>query len=170
MHSKKGFTLIELMIVVAIIGILAAIAIPQYIKYIKRSRTGNGVDHARMICMALTDWYSAPNMADGDATFAVPPVTTLGKDNIPFYAAPPAQSHFPSEGDWILNGDAYYNFAVNMANPSDPVITATSRNGPGDPAVYGDTVQAGGTSIVLTVPSNSLSGCKTNVELVSTAY
>ena len=47
--QRKGFTLIELMIVVAILGILAAVAIPAFLKYIKRSKTSEAAAVTRMI-------------------------------------------------------------------------------------------------------------------------
>ena len=46
MNAQKGFTLIELMIVVAIIGILAAIAIPQYQNYIAKSQVSRVMSEA----------------------------------------------------------------------------------------------------------------------------
>ena len=48
-NTAKGFTLIELMIVVAIIGILAAVAIPAFMKYIRRSKTSEATMNVRKI-------------------------------------------------------------------------------------------------------------------------
>ncbi|MFT5357925.1 MAG: type IV pilus assembly protein PilA [Polyangiales bacterium] len=58
MRKKEGFTLIELMIVVAIIGILAAIAIPAFINYIKRAKTSEAAANLKSMFTGAATYYS----------------------------------------------------------------------------------------------------------------
>jgi type IV pilus assembly protein PilA len=59
MKLQKGFTLIELMIVIAIIGILAAIAIPAYQDYTIRSKVSEGLNMAGAAKLAVAETFDS---------------------------------------------------------------------------------------------------------------
>ena len=65
MNAQKGFTLIELMIVIAIIGILAAIAIPQYQNYIAKSQVSRAMGELGAIKTAVETCVNEGNTATG---------------------------------------------------------------------------------------------------------
>jgi type IV pilus assembly protein PilA len=67
---QKGFTLIELMIVVAIIGILAAIAIPAYQDYTIRSQVSEGLTLAGAAKAAVAESFSQTGIAPANRTAA----------------------------------------------------------------------------------------------------
>jgi type IV pilus assembly protein PilA len=69
-NAQKGFTLIELMIVVAIIGILAAIAIPAYSNYTKRAKVTELVTAASACKASVSEYFQAQGAMPADITAA----------------------------------------------------------------------------------------------------
>ncbi len=82
MHKHSGFTLIELMIVVAIIGILAAIAIPAYQTYSIRAQVSEGLSMAALAKTPVVDAFLNDGEAPADrleAGMSPNPTDTVGK-------------------------------------------------------------------------------------------
>ncbi len=68
--GKSGFTLVEIMIVVLIIAMLAAIAVPSFIRARDRSRTSACINNLRLIDAAIETWAMAEEIGNGTAANA----------------------------------------------------------------------------------------------------
>ena len=78
---KAGFTLVEIMIVVAIIGLLAAIAIPNFIKARATSQQNACINNLRQIDGAINEWALETGQSNGNSVSSVATVSAYIKLN-----------------------------------------------------------------------------------------
>ena len=129
---KGGSSIATIIFVVAVVGLLAAIAIPQMADYLKRSHTSDAMDHVKSIHQALVEWQGDSELADG----AFPVMGDAMEEQEEAFS-----EAFSEEWNWLTNGGEHYDYSFKVEAGEDgrktPKVTATAKNADG---VYAETV------------------------------
>lgn len=135
--AAAGFTLIELMIVVAIIGILAAVAIPAYIKHMRKAKTVEATDALDKINKGAKSYFQAEHYAqDGSkvlpkqfpASKALTPTATCCSSDT---QKCPASANDWNDNTWQslsfqMSADHYYQYQFDNTGGEGKAATYTA--------------------------------------------
>ena len=147
-RQQKGFTLIELMIVIAIIGILASVAIPQYQIYTQRTEVTNTLAQIRPIQLAIQEYVSK----GGDiTTFALTDLDSNGVDSTAL--ADYATGNIGSVAVAANSGNITITFSANApVDMANETLVISPTVGPSGVVTFG--VATTGTSLDIKLRPN----------------
>lgn len=128
--SHRGFTLIELMIAVAIVAILAAVALPAYNEYIKRSRVPVGLDALSAYAIRMEQYYQDNATYGNSDTTACALAAPTGVDNFGFACTLASKTEYKltATGSGVLSGYTYsIDYAGTRKTEAHPKGTPTGN-------------------------------------------
>ncbi len=115
MRRKKqsaGFTLVEVMIVVALIGVLASVAIPGFISYQARARRSEAYANLNAVAQAQTAFYAVKGLYHGTGVSWPDPLPYGGPGTMRMSWDAPSEAAFSQLG-WAPEGQVYYTYETN---------------------------------------------------------
>jgi type IV pilus assembly protein PilE len=130
MKKNRGFTLIELMITIAIVAIIAAIAIPSYTDYVRKGRRSQAVSELGRLQMTLERWradnasYGCASPCVGNGTYPVASAT-LDYYDIAISGASTTGYTLTATPKGAQSSDACANFIITYSNGTPVKSTST---------------------------------------------